>query len=554
MSDSTAQQSDVAATVSRKTLLKAGAALSGAAATGSLMTSPTALAAPALLRHYASSKTTLVLGVTETSATMDPGVNWDYGVATISPACYEGLMKAWRGDTSSILEKDLAESYTRSSDGLTYTFRLQKGIKFADGSPLTAEAVKFTFDRVSTLNLGPAILFQSIKELDVLDDLNIRIKLKYPFGPFLRVLASPWGPGIINPTLVKKHSKNAKDFGQAWLYNHSAGSGPYVLDSWDQARNQATLVRNTHWWRGWPAGSTAPDTVIIRWIKDSATHRLLLEQGELDASVGINGPDFEALQSNPIIVTARHLSPRMRNFKFNVTKAPLNDVRVRRALAHTFDCERVINDVLRGNAFHMDSVIARGYAGYAPASIHYNYDLNAAKQLLKQAGHGDGFSLDIQTSSDWPPSNSVVEFWQASLSQVGVKVSIREMPNSTYFQVINSPKTAPQVQTGGLGPDYADAFEPLSLSYDIRNAPFDNSGYYRNDKVSAMLDKAKAIVDDQKRYAAYKPIINTVAADSPSVWCIQDADLVALRKNVTGYQYSFLLTKAFFPLALMGKK
>ena len=69
-----------------------------------------------------------------------------------------------------------------------------------------------------------------------------------------------------------------------------------------------------------------------------------------------------------------------------------------------------------------------------------------------------------------------------------------------------------------------------------------------------MLDKAKAIVDDQKRYAAYKPIINTVAADSPSVWCIQDADLVAMRKNITGYQFSFLLTKAFFPLALMGKK
>src|SRR5690242_7554772 len=101
------------------------------------------------------------------------------------------------------------------------------------------------------------------------------------------------------------------------------------------------------------------------------THRLLLERGEPDASMGMNGPDFEALQYNSNIVSPRHLLPRMRNVKYDVTKAPLNDVRVRHALAHTFDCNRTVNDVLRGNAFHMDSVIAKGYAGYVPASVHY---------------------------------------------------------------------------------------------------------------------------------------------------------------------------------------
>jgi peptide/nickel transport system substrate-binding protein len=243
----------------------------------------------------------------------------------------------------------------------------------------------------------------------------------------------------------------------------------------------------------------------------------------------------------------------MRNIKFNVTKPPLNDVRVRRALAHTFDCTRVINDVMRGDAYHMDSVIARGYAGYAPASIHYEYNMNLARQLLKAAGHGDGFALDLQTG-EWTWGDSVLQFWQASLSQLGIHATIRDLPNATIFQIINSPKTAPQVQTGGLGPDYADAFEPLSLSYDIRNGPFDDSGYYNNPRVSSMLDQAKAIIDDQKRYARYKRIIDVVAADSPSIWCIQDADLVALRRNVTGYQFSFLLTRAFFPVAQMAKK
>src|SRR5262249_38652045 len=157
------------------------------------------------------------------------------------------------------------ESFNITNDGRTYTFRLQKGIHFADGSPLTAEAVKFTFDRVSTINQGAAALFTPIQRLDVLDDLTVRMHLKYPFGPFLRALASPWGPGVVNPKAVKAHSKNAKDFGQAWLYNHSAGSGPYILESWDKARNQATLVRNTNWWRGW-ANHQGVDRVIIRWI------------------------------------------------------------------------------------------------------------------------------------------------------------------------------------------------------------------------------------------------------------------------------------------------
>lgn len=552
MSDrKTTPQQQPSRTLTRHALLKSGAALAAAAAATDI--APRVVqAAPAILRHAAALGSTLAVAVVETSATMDPGVNWDYGSATIFPACYEGLMRAWRGDTSSILEPDLAESYTRSPDGLTYTFKLRKGIRFADGSPLLADAVKFTFDRVSTINQGPAILFQSIQRLEVLDDLTVRIHLKYPFGPFLRVLASPWGPGILNPKVVQAHSKNAKDFGQAWLYNHSAGSGPYILESWDQARKQATLVRNTNWWRGWPAGSHV-DRVIVRWIADSATQRLLLEQGEIDAALGLNGPDFAAVASNANITVGKHLSPRMRNIKFNVTKPPLDDVRVRRALAHTFDCARVINDVMNGDAFHMDSVIAKGYAGYAPASIHYDYNLDTARQLLKAAGHGDGFALELQTG-EWTWGPAVMQFWQASLSQLGIHSTIQIIPNATYFQIINNPKTSPQVQSGGLGPDYADAYEPLSLSYDIRNAPFDNSGYYKNPTVSAMLDQAKAILDDQKRYAMYKRIIDVVAADAPSIWCIQDADLVAMRRNVLGYQFSFLLTRAFFPVAQMAKK
>jgi peptide/nickel transport system substrate-binding protein len=538
-------------TLTRRTLLKSGAAVAATAAAADIV--PGAVqAAPAFLRHTGSSGSTLVVAVTETSASMDPAVNWDYGSATIFSACYEGLMKASRGSTTSILETDLAESYKITNDGRTYTFRLQKGIRFADGSPLTAESIKFSFDRISTINQGAAALFTPIKSLEVLDDLTVSMHLKYPFGPFLRALASPWGPGIVNPNAVKAHSKNAKDFGMAWLYNHSAGSGPYMLESWEQARNQATLVRNTSWWRDW-SKHQGPDRVIIRWIQDSATHRLLLEQGEIDVSVGLNGTDFEAIQSNPNIRTERHMSPRMRNIKFNVTKAPLTDVRVRRALAHTFDCERAIKDVLRGNAFHMDSVIAKGYAGYAPASIHYDYNLDTARQLLKQAGYANGFELDIAVP-EWPQGDSVMQFWQASLSQLGIKATIRDIPNSVYFQIQTSPKTSPEVTTGGFGPDYADAFEPLVDSYDIRVGPFEDNGYYSNPKVAALLDKARVIVDDKKRFAVYKQIIDLVAADSPSIWCIQDADLVAMRRNVQGYHYSFLLTKAYIPALGMIKK
>src|SRR5438552_10881003 len=144
MSDNETTPQQPARTLTRHTLLKTGAALAATVAAADI--APGAVqAAPALLRHTVSTGSTLVLGVHETSATMDPGINWDYGSATIFPACYEGLMKAWRGDTTSILEPDLAESYERSNDGLTYTFRLRKGIHFADGSPLLADAVKFTF-------------------------------------------------------------------------------------------------------------------------------------------------------------------------------------------------------------------------------------------------------------------------------------------------------------------------------------------------------------------------------------------------------------------------
>lgn len=496
---------------------------------------------------------TLIVGLQEEPYLFDPSINWDYGGVSVEPHVYEGLMRAWRGSTESILEPDLAESYEISSDGLKYTFKLKNGIKFSDGSPLTSDDVKFTFERCKSLNQGPAILFEAMDTIQAPDEQTVVINLSHPFALFLRALGSPWGPGVVNKKVVMANEKDG-DMGQAYLRSQGAGSGPFTMEPWDEARKQVVLNRNKDWWQGWDEKPHL-DKVICRWITEQSQQRLLLEQGELDAAVGLSFEDFDAVKQNTGIVIQEHLGSRMQYMKYNLTKKPYDDIKVRQAMSHALNCDQIISGILNGHARKMDSVIQKGLAGWAAAATQYEFSLDKAKQLLGEAGLANGFDageLAWITGNDW--SRAAMELYQADLAKIGVQAKTRETPISTFFEIINDASTTPEIiQSSGLGPDYADSFEMLNLAYSSTVGPFDNFGRYKNDQVDQLLMKAQQTMDDQDRFAIYKEIIDMVAAEAPAAWCIQLNELVALKQSVQGWEYSLLLTKAFMPFAQMWK-
>jgi len=499
----------------------------------------------------AAGETTFIVLVPADTNTLDPAVNYDFAGAPFLGPVYDNLVKSVGTDEATIVP-DLAESWEASDDGLTWTFKLREGAQFHDGSPVNAEAVKYSFDRLLAMNTGGAVLFSSIDSVEAVDDLTVKFTLKEPFSGFLASLTSIWGPLIVSPTTVKAHEQDG-DWGQAWLTENDAGSGPYMLESWDR-NEQMVLVRNPDYWGGW--GDKYLDRIIIRYVTETTTQRLMMEKGDADAAVGMSNEDLDALMQTTDIVVEEHPSMVIKEVRINTTKEPLDDVRVRQALAYTMDYDQVAEGVLSGHAKRMTSVTAEGVEGYYKPSIMYVKDLDKARELLAEAGYADGFSLDYIWLTEVPEDRQIGEMWQADLKEVGIDLKVQEMPLNTWWEAQADPETAPQTMMGAWGLDYADATSQLWAMYYSGNFPPVGSNYYfyKNERVDELLEQGRAETDQAKKDEIYQEAVEIIYTESPEVWVVQNNERVALQPNVKGYEYTLSYYRTYFPFDQMYKE
>jgi peptide/nickel transport system substrate-binding protein len=497
-------------------------------------------------------KTLIVLTPNDTQ-TLDPAVNYDFSGGFFLLNCYEGLIKA-EGSQESKIVPSLAESWEVSEDGITYTFHLRKDVKFHDGTPMDAEAVKYSFERMLAMNMGAVANFTSIDKIEVVDAQTVNFILKAPFSSFLSALTSMWGPVIVSPSAVKANEVN-NDWGQAWLAENTAGTGPYKVEKWER-NQQLTLVRNPDYWGGW--GDKYLDKIIIRFVPETTTMRLMIEKGDADIAVGMSSnEDLDALEQTPNVVVEEFAAMSIREVRINTTKKPLDDVRVRQALAYSFDYDQAANGILGGHAIRMDSVTAKGVAGYFKPSFTYTKDLEKAKSLLAEAGYADGgFSLDYIWLSGLDVDRQIGEMWQADLKQLGIDLKIQEMPLNTWWEAQGNPETAPQMMMGQWGLDYADATSQIWVMYYSGNFPPNGSNYYyyKNEQVDKLLEQARSEMDSTKRDEAYRQAVEMIYTDSPEVWAVQTNERIALRSNVKGYEYNLSYYKEGISFAKMYKE
>jgi peptide/nickel transport system substrate-binding protein len=508
------------------------AATSGPAAPAEAATQPPAAPAP----QDASLKTLTVLTPNDTQ-TLDPAVNYDFSGGFLLLNCYEGLVKAV-GSKEAKLTPALAETWEASPDGTVYTFHLRKDVKFHDGTPMNADAVKFSFDRLLKMGQGAVANFNSISSVDVVDDQTVKFTLKAPNPTFLTALTSFWGPVIVSPTAVKAHEKDG-DLGQAWLAENEAGTGPYMVEKWDR-NQQLTLARNPNYWGGW--GDKFVDKVIIRFVPESTTMREMIEKGDADMAVGMSSnEDLDALAKTDGVTVEEFSAMSIHEVRINTTKKPLDNPKVRQALAYTFDYDVAANGVLSGHAVRMDSVTAKGVAGYYKPSFAYTKDLAKAKQLLTDAGYPNGgFSLDYIWLSGIDIDRQIGEMWQADLKTLGIDLKIQEMPLNTWWDAQGHPETAPQMMMGQWGLDYADATSQIWAMYYSGNFPPTGSNYfyYKNPQVDTLLEQARVETDQAKRDKLYSDAVEMIYTDSPEIWAVQTNERIAHRTSVKGYQYN----------------
>ncbi len=488
----------------------------------------------------------------------DPAENWTFGGAAYLPLVYDSLYR-YTGEKAPTLEPLLANALPDiSADGLVYTVKLKQNLKFHDGSPLNADAVVYSYERIKALNKGAnGITADWIAGIKKIDDTTVEFTLKQPFSDFLTSMGSVWGNYIVNPKVCKDHEVDS-DWGYAWLLDHDAGSGPYTLESFDQANNTITLARYKDYWKGWK-NSKAPEKAIIRWLADPTQARLMLEKGEADIAVNLPTTDFASLQKASGFNSYTYPSIMQYYLAMNGTVKPLDDARVRQALQYTFNADKVISDIFGGNLTKMSSAVGPGYSNLYSAKTVYSYDLEKAKALLADAGYANGFEVTINVMGFWPNDKAVLEFWQADLAKVGVKLNIQQIDGGTWGDAwwnctASTASGIGQISAMAVGADYPSAWELLAQVYPVPRLGGGKCSvvYIDNPTIDAAFTQIASVTDTNARIQIIDSVLEATAQDAATIWVGQAVDLVTMRDVVKGYSYSFAMGGTYVPLPLIS--
>jgi peptide/nickel transport system substrate-binding protein len=396
---------------------------------------------------------------------------------------YESLVKL---DDTGQIEDLLAVSHTVSDDRLTYGFTLQPDVTFSNGTPLTADSVKFSLDRLKTdWTTASADLLSSISSVDVVSDTEVTITLGAPDNAFLYNLAGPAGT-IFSPDAVSD------------LAGKAVGTGPYEVASYATA-SSLELVANTDYWGGKPG----LDTITINYFADTNAQSNALLSGDADAIVGLSSPQLlQQFEGDDRFTVTEGTTNGEVVLSMNNQRAPFNDVRVRQALRFAIDNQAVLDTVQQGYGSLIGSMVPPTDPWYTDLTGTYAYDPDRARELLSEAGASDvavSFAIPNQ-----PPMVAAAQVVQSQLADVGITATITtlEFPAVWLDQVFSNADYDLSV---------VNHVEPRDI------VQFSNPGYYfgyHNPAADALLATAIAGTDEQyvAGMAGYARLISDDAA------------------------------------------
>ncbi|AET32646.1 ABC transporter substrate-binding protein [Pyrobaculum ferrireducens] len=463
----------------------------------------------------------LTIGVTDKVTDLDPSNAYDFFTWEVLYNTMAGLVRYKPGTTD--LEPDLAESWTAQDGGKVWVFKLRPNLKFCDGTPLTAQDVKRSIDRVMKINGDPAWLVTDfVERVEAPNATTVVFYLKKPVSYFLALVATPpYFP--VHP----RYNPDKVDSDQT-----AGGAGPYCIKTF--VRDQQIVLEANPYYYGPKPQFTQ---VVVRFYKDATTLRLALERGEVDiAWRTLNPPDVEALRATGKYKVVEVPGSFIRYIVLNLNMPELKDVKVRQALAAAVCRKDIANVVYRGTVAPLFTLIPQGMWSSYPVFQEKYGDCNTdlAKQLLQQAGYGAGKKLNIElwyTPTHYGDTEKdlaavLKEQWEATGA---VSVTIKSAEWATYVQQLRS--GAMMVSLLGWYPDYIDP--------DDYTTPFLRSGSnkwlgngYSNPQMDQILDKASTELSQQAREQLYRQAQQILAEDVPIIPLIQGRLFIVTKPNI----------------------
>jgi len=497
-------------------------------------------------------KDTLVEGFAiDDIITMDPGEAFELSTAEVTSNTYSLLVRLDMSDTSKV-KGDLAESWTVSDDGLTYTFKLKPGLKFASGNPITAEDVAWSFERAVKLDKSPAFIITQFgingdnvtEKAKATDENTFVFTVDKSYAPsFVLNCLTATVASVVDKKLVLEHVKSVtpsadnkydNDFGNEWLKTGYAGSGAFKLREW-RANEVVVMERNDNYY-----GDKAKlNRVIYRFMKESSAQRLALEAGDIDIARNLEPGDLDAVSKNADLTTVNAPKGTVYYVSLNSKNENLKKPEVQEAFKYLVDYDAIGSTLIKGIGEIHQTFLPKGQLG-ALDENPYKLDVAKAKELLEKAGLKDGFSVTMDVRNT-QPITGIAESMQQSLAQAGIKMEI--IPGDGKQTLTKYRARTHDMYIGQWGSDY---FDPNSNADTFTSNPNNSDAgtvktlAWRNTWEAPELDKeTKAALlerDGAKRAAMYEDIQKKFLANSPFVIIFQQIEVAGARKSLKDFK------------------
>lgn len=455
---------------------------------------------------------------------LDPAMCYDFGCYEVVPQFYNRLI-TYKPDSTDLMG-DAAESYNISDDGLTYTFKLKKGLKFWNGTDVTAQSFIDEFKRILDPKVGsPAEAFldpivegstafnkgkaKEISGITAPDPYTLVIKLTKPQGVFLDVLAMPFFSAI--------DQKYVDSIGDKEFDHKPMGSGPWKMESYDIGK-QMVLAKNADYY---DKSKPKLDKITITFEKNTQSSALKFKQGKT-AFIGWNqaidsasfiqfnsDPKYKNMLQKQTLVSTYYLA-------LNNKVKPFDNVKVRQAVNYAIDKEKLVK-LQNGRAKVADQILPPDMPGYdknLPDDLKYTYNVDKAKELMKEAGYANGFKTTLLTTSS-DESTKEAESIQSDLKKIGIDVEIRPLSGASYSDGARSLKYG--IVSTAWFQDYPDPSDFLDVLLNGNQIPANNWAAYNNPQVNKELNAAAGLSPGQKRWDTYTKIQEEIMKDAPWV-------------------------------------
>ncbi|WP_242035122.1 ABC transporter substrate-binding protein [Mesobacillus harenae] len=484
----------------------------------------------------AEEKNNLIIGLEAEPTSLDAHQISDYNSSRAAMEIYDQLVQF--KDESTELEPDLAEKWDVSDDGLEYTFHLKKDVKFHDGTPLNAEAVKFSIERQTDPNhpfhdtgtyAYAEFTFGQVASVEAVDEHTVKITLTEPFAPFLGNMAMH-AASIVSPAAVEEHGAD--------FTKNPVGTGPYKFTSWSPGV-EIILEKNDEYFKGAPS----VEQLIFKPITEAQTRLAELEAGNIDVMVNIPPDDLERLRGNEDITMNEQAGMHVWWTAFNTQRAPFDNVKVRQAVNYAINKEAIVDGILQGSGEIANSPLPPTVWGHNPNVTNYDFDLEKAKELLAEAGHPDGFKVTYwvpESGSGMQQPQAMAAAIQSDLAKIGVEVEIQTLEWGAYLDKVFVPADQNDMdmhQMSWIG-DNGDPDNFLYILFSGAQWPTAgfNDSYYKNEEVDELLAKARVTKDKAERTKMYEEAQEIIMSEAPWIVVDHEKQIIATSSRVKDFK------------------